>query len=157
LHIRRSKTDQLGKGAFVAIHTTDRLELCPVRALRSWLERARISTGPVFRVVRSNRNGERALSRRLNSEYPRVIVKQSCERVGINGDRFGAHSLRAGFITAAAEAGKPIHEIQLTTRHKDVNTLLGYIRPTEAMQRGAGKGLLDRRPPKPPAPAADAH
>lgn len=47
LIIRRSKTDQQGQGH--SIHLDARSDrVCPVRALRTWLESANLNTGPVF-------------------------------------------------------------------------------------------------------------
>jgi len=48
--IRRSKTDQEGQGATIAIIKGS--VACPVAAVKVWLEAAKISTGPVFRHVR---------------------------------------------------------------------------------------------------------
>jgi hypothetical protein len=49
VHVRRSKTDQEGAGAVVAIvHGRD---ACPVAAVCAWLEAVGIAIGPVFRPV----------------------------------------------------------------------------------------------------------
>ena len=48
--LRRSKTDQDGSGRQIPIPFA-RGNICPVRALRRWLEVAGISTGPIFRGV----------------------------------------------------------------------------------------------------------
>jgi integrase len=47
--IRRSKTDQEGEGQEIAVPRG--LKLCPVAALRAWLDAAAIASGPVFRAV----------------------------------------------------------------------------------------------------------
>ena len=57
--IRRSKTDQEGQGAEVAILRGCRLRL--VEAVRSWLAPAGISTGPVFRAEGWARAGGAAI------------------------------------------------------------------------------------------------
>ena len=49
VRIRRSKTDQEGEGAEIAIPRGYRLR--PVEAVQTWLAAAEISTGPVFRPV----------------------------------------------------------------------------------------------------------
>jgi hypothetical protein len=55
----RGKTDQEGHGHQRAIPFGQREELCPVKALRVWLEAAGIEKGPVFRfVTRHGRIGE---------------------------------------------------------------------------------------------------
>ena len=60
--IRRSKTDQEGQGAEVAILRGCRLR--PVEAVQSWLAAAEISTGPVFRPVLRASACRRCRSRR---------------------------------------------------------------------------------------------
>jgi hypothetical protein len=47
--IRRGKTDQEGKGATNAIIRGSLV--CPVTALKAWIEAAGITTGPVFRPL----------------------------------------------------------------------------------------------------------
>ena len=59
--IRRSKTDQEGQGAEVAIPRGYRLR--PVEAVQTWLAAAEISAGPVFRAVaRGGRVSDAALA-----------------------------------------------------------------------------------------------
>jgi integrase len=47
--IHRSKTDQEGQGATIAIVPGS--TACPVKAVRSWIEAAGLSDGPLFRPV----------------------------------------------------------------------------------------------------------
>jgi hypothetical protein len=54
----------------------------------------------------------------------------------------GGHSLRAGFLTSAAERGKPIDHMMAVSRHKRVDTLLGYVRRADDFRDHAGAGLL---------------
>ena len=44
---------------------------------------------------------------------------------------FTPHSLRAGFATQAARAGKPAHAIRRQTRHRSLAMLERYIREGE--------------------------
>jgi hypothetical protein len=53
VHIRRSKTDQEGAGATIAIVPGS--IACPVQAVKAWLDAASITTGPVFRAVDKGR------------------------------------------------------------------------------------------------------
>jgi integrase len=80
---------------------------CPVTALKTWLELARIVHGPVFRRV--SRDGQRVLTDRLSDRHVARLVQQTALAAGIRGDltegerrrRFAGHSLRAGLATAA--------------------------------------------------------
>ena len=51
VRIPRSKTDQAGEGAEVALPRTRGEDTCPIAALEAWLRRARIRRGPVFRRI----------------------------------------------------------------------------------------------------------
>ena len=56
------------------------------------------------------------------------IVKQYALAAGLDPAEFSGHSLRAGFVTSAAETGASILKIQETSRHKSVDVLAGYVR-----------------------------
>jgi hypothetical protein len=103
--IRRSKTDQEGQGAEVAILRSFRLR--PVEAVRSWLA-AGISTGPVFRPVLK---GGRVQAVPLSASSAAQIVKTYAERAGLDPAAYAGHSLRAGFLTSAAEAGASVFKM----------------------------------------------
>jgi integrase len=47
---------------------------------------------------------------------------------GLDIASFSAHSLRAGFITSAAEAGASVWKISEVSRHASFDVLRGYIR-----------------------------
>src|SRR5690606_8942616 len=63
IFLRRSKTDQEGKGRKIGIPYGSDPATCPVRALRAWLEASGITAGPIFRPI--NRHGHMA-NRRLS-------------------------------------------------------------------------------------------
>jgi len=94
---RRSKTDQEGHGATIAIARG--VTTCPVKAVKAWLQAAGISEGPLFRPVAK---GGRLGTERLTDENVCTVVKAHAERIKLKGADFGAHSLRAGFLTSAA-------------------------------------------------------
>jgi integrase len=71
-------------------------ELCPLRALNAWLERAGITSGLVFRSV--SKSG--AIGETLSARMVDKIVREYDNNAGINKG-FSAHSLRAGYATQA--------------------------------------------------------
>lgn len=123
--IRKSKTDQEGEGASLGVPFGRRESTCPVRAMRRWLEAAQIAEGPVFRPVR---RGDRVVAGRLYARGVAEIVKRAAAAIGLDPAALGGHSLRAGFLTAAAEAGAPEHAIMRQSRHKSVAVARTYIR-----------------------------
>ena len=70
------------------------------------------------------------------------ILKGYCWAAGLNAGAFGAHSLRAGFITPAAERGAPLDRIMHQRGHRDPATVLGYIRRAGAFKDHAWDGFL---------------
>ena len=102
--IRRSKTDQEGAGSQVGVPYDSNPLTCPVRSLRSWLELAGITDGPLFRPV--DRHG-RISPARLSPAGANRLVQRAVARTGADPRPYSAHSLRAGLATAAAEAGCP--------------------------------------------------
>lgn len=128
LLIRRSKTDQEGLGRTVFIPYA-RGSRCPVKALQNWLDLAGIVAGPLFRPV--NRHDQIAGDEALTPQSVALIVKSSVRmRAGDDAAKLVAgHSLRAGFVTAAAMAGLQPYQIREQTGHKSDVTLARYIRP----------------------------
>src|SRR5450631_220589 len=123
LTIRRSKTDREGVGATVAVPLGGEEATCPVGALRRWLDTAAVSEGPVFRRIDRHSNLGSALSDRALAQ----IVAARAATAGLEGD-FAGHSLRAGFATAAARAGRSEAAIMRHGRWKSVQIARRYIR-----------------------------
>ena len=132
--VRRSKTDQEGQGATLAIAYGDRPEFCAVRALRTWLEHAEIRSGPIFRRIRA---GDRLTADRLTDRSVALIVKRHAEPVGLDPELFAGHSLRSGGITAAVREGHDERELARLSRHRNMDVLRGYIRRESAFEDAA--------------------
>jgi len=111
--IRRSKTDQEGQEAVVAVPEGRRLT--PLLHLRAWLDFAGITEGPVFRPLWK---GGRLRDARLSDHADARIVQARAAAAGLEPSHYAGHSLRAGFVTAAARAGADIWKIQQVSRHK---------------------------------------
>jgi site-specific recombinase XerD len=135
--IRRSKTDQEGHGHVIAIPRG--VIACPVAALKTWLEAAAITEGPVFRPIGK---GGRLQLGRLTDRSVADIVKAHAQRAGLDPKLFAGHSLRSGFLTSAAARGASIFKMADQSRHKSMDTLRGYVRDAEIFKDHAGKGLL---------------
>lgn len=137
--IRRSKTDQEAAGRKLGIPYGSVREVCPVRALREWRESAGVSSGPLFReitrqgLLRDTRASDRSVAR---------LVKRAAQAAGLNPGEFSGHSLRAGFATAAAKAGKSERAIQRQTGHRSAGMLRRYIREATLFDDNAATGLL---------------
>lgn len=155
--VRRSKTDQEGQGFEKAIPHGRFIR--PVALVRDWLDAAGITEGPVFRPV--SRSGRvRAVANlatpadvdlgvaksasppRLTTQAVADIMKQYVAAAGLDASTFGAHSLRAGYITTAAERGADLARIMDQSGHRDPRTVMGYIRRANAFKDHSGSGFL---------------
>jgi site-specific recombinase XerD len=123
--LRRSKTDQEGRGRKVAIPYGSHPETCPVRAYRDWLEAAGQEQGPVFREI--DRHG-RLQGKPLHKDSVGLIVKRAAARIGLNAAEYAGHSLRAGLATQAYLNGANELAIMQQTGHRSLATVRKYIR-----------------------------
>jgi integrase len=128
LTLGRSKTDQEGQGRKVAIPRGAHAATCPVRALRSWIDLAPISAGPLFRPV--DRHGK-LRNGRLHPDAVGAIVQRALARAGFDAGKYGGHSLRAGFATQAAKNGATAFDIMRQTGHRSVQTVSRYVREAQ--------------------------
>jgi site-specific recombinase XerD len=133
IHIGRSKTDQMGAGAIVGV-PFGKSGLCPVKAVKSWLEGAKISSGRVFRAVDSaGKVGEPGINDRTVAR----VIKAAAKRAGLDETQFSGHSPRAGLVTTAAANDVPVDVIMNQTRHRQFQSLRGYIRDADRFKRNA--------------------
>ena len=137
--IRRSKTDQDGRGRVVAIPYGTWLQTCPVRSLQAWLEAAGLTGGPLFRTVAPAGYSVREYS--LTDRQIANVVKSCAKRAGVEG-RFSGHSLRAGLVTSAVRAGKDARAIQSVTGHKTIEMLYRYVREQKLFADSPSAGLV---------------
>ncbi|MFH0980439.1 MAG: site-specific integrase [Planctomycetota bacterium] len=138
VRLRRSKTDQEGKGMLKGIPYGSNLVTCPVRAYRAWVEAAAIENGPVFR--RLDRHGN-LLPGRLSGRGVARVVKRAVSAAGLDPDCFSGHSLRAGLATSAARAGKTDRVIMRQTGHRSRATLDRYVREADLFRENAASGI----------------
>lgn len=128
LLIPRSKGDQEGEGAEVGIPRGANPATCPVRAVQRWLEASDCDAGPVFRKIRAEGT---IMDEALHPSSIRYILRKRAAEAGLEvgrSERLSPHGLRAGFVTEAYKAGARDEEIMGHTRHKDADTMRGYVR-----------------------------
>jgi integrase len=163
LRVRRSKTDQEGKGrtSWVPQASDGGAVTCPATALREWkvaltdaLGRVPTDKEPIFASL-AGRGGVRLNGRnrllRLDGDGINALVQRQVVAAGIakpkSGERnpFGAHSLRAGFVTEALRDDKlSIPEVQDVTGHTSVDVLVRYRREVNAAKQNPTRKLLGK-------------
>ena len=139
VNLRRSKTDQEGRGSEKGLPYAGDPAVCPVRALRAWLDAAGIIDGALLRSVDQHGNvGSDGLSDRSVAR----VVQRTAAAAGLDAALFAGHSLRAGFATTAARKGKSLDAIMRQTGHKSERIARGYIRHASLFTGNAASGLL---------------
>jgi integrase len=131
--VRKSKTDQEGEGLEKAIPYGSNPMTCPVRALKDWLEQSKIDKGAIFRAI--NRHGQ-LQDKRLTGHAIAFIIKRNAY-LKEKQTSFSGHSLRAGFVTAAAKRNVPEDLIMKQSGHKSSNTVKMYIRRGKQFEENA--------------------
>lgn len=153
--VRRSKTDQEGAGRslWVPQAPAGSGSLCPASALRAWrsrlsaeLGRAPAAREPVFVSLAPGRAGQ---MRALSVVGINEVVQRLTQAAGLADTTeagtyaFGAHSLRAGFVTEGLRGDKlSVAEVAEVTGHKSVDVLLAYRREVNAATANASRKLL---------------
>jgi len=145
--IPRSKTDQSGEGQTCAIPYGDEI-LCPVLALKTWCEKAKIENGFIFRrLTKGGKIGQQAIA----SEHLNIILKevaQSCHLA--NAEAYSSHSLRRGFATTASRQGASLSAIMRQGRWQHSDTALGYVEEGQRFEDNAASLIFEKRKQKPP-------
>jgi site-specific recombinase XerD len=137
LTVRRSKTDQAGRGQTVAVLYGRRESSCPVRATKRWIAAAQLGDGPLFRPIKCGT----AQPRRMSDRMVALIVKGAAERAGIDPTRLAGHSLRSGHATESASRGADLSQVRDQLRHRRLETTAGYIK-ARGLTRNNSSGKL---------------
>jgi len=126
--ITSSKTDQTSQGDIIGIPYGAHPPTCPVRAHQNWVTTRGTQPGPW--LLRINRGDHLDQHRRgITGAAINNIIQNTCTIAGLPAS-YSGHSLRAGFITSAAEYGVPQWVITNQSRHKSP------ITNTANIQRG---------------------
>ena len=120
--VRRGKTDQEGKGRSIGVFYGKSAYCCPVRTLRAWLKWRGSEPGRLWP---------------MKARSFLDVIKGLVAKVGLDPKLYGSHSLRAGFVTAAATAGVDAALIMQRTGHRSVATVVKYVRPATLFSRDA--------------------
>jgi integrase len=123
--LRRSKTDQGGRGRLIAVWPGAKPATDPVELLRAWIKRRGSWAGPLFSRIDGF---DQVHHDRIGGEAINKVLKRWLKRIGIDPKPYGAHSLRAGAVTAAAELGRSDQEIMALSGHKNADVMRQYVR-----------------------------
>ncbi len=138
IHLTRSKTDQERQGRKIAVPYA-RGNACPVLSLKYWLELSHIKEGAIFRPITRHGLIDRNA---LSTQAVAIIVKECAMAIGLDATQFSGHSLRAGLVTSAAQAGVSSWKIKQQTGHKSDAMLNRYIRDAQIFIDNAAGAVL---------------
>jgi integrase len=138
--IRRSKTDKTGKGREVGVFAGQNAWTDPVAAFNAYLEARGKWSGPLFVGLHPSK---RWLTRSaIAGSTVADVVHRAAAAAGLDASQYGAHSLRAGCVTAAIEAGVPESLVMQVTGHKSHQVLARYVRPARVLSIDVLRGAL---------------
>lgn len=123
----KTKTDKEGKGCDVPVKGR------AAKALLDWIRASKVDEGHIFRSI--SKRGE--IRGKLSGIDINRIVKKRAKMAGYNEEKFGAHSLRSGFVTEGGRKGKPIGDIMAMTTHKNVATAMTYYQSGAILNNSA--------------------
>jgi hypothetical protein len=78
------------------------------------------------------RHGDTVSAERLTGQSVALIIKRRAQAAGLPTALLSEHSLRAGYVTAAASAGVEERKIANVSRQEDLPVLSRYIRAATA-------------------------
>jgi integrase len=138
LWLGKSKTDQSGRGRLVGIFRGEHEITCPIHGLEEWLSRRGRWPGPLFTQATGFGN---LTEHRLDGAGVWRAVKRGMKLIGEDPGPYGAHSLRAGMVTASLEAGA--HDTSVSSRTgQSYQTVRRYFRPATVFLADPLAGVL---------------
>ncbi len=138
IQVRREKQDKESRGRLIGIPFGKDAQACPVKCLDAWLGHRGRQDGPVFTRLDP---GRRSVTEGLSMNAIGKIIKGAIGKIGISPLDYGPHSLRAGFITEAGEAGVNHLVIAAHVGQRSLETLKRYFRPADVFRANAFAAL----------------
>ena len=126
--IKKSKTDQYGKGFQKGIPYFRNKSYCPVIALKEWLK------------IRIEHERKKTLFQ-CSDRTIALIIKKYTSSAGLDSNQYSGHSLRSGFATSTAALGVDERSIMSMTGHKSPEMVRRYIKESNLFKNNALNAL----------------
>ena len=136
--IRGSKTDKDMSGQRVAL-LSDPKAINAIADIKRWMRMSGVSRGFLFQTLGA---GGVPTGNPVHKSCMARLVKRQASMIGLDPEEYSSHSLRAGFVTEAAKNGARLDQIMAVTRHRNVETVLRYVRDRDRYSAHAGRGFL---------------
>ena len=134
VHLKKSKSDQLGRGVDIYIGKTDG-PLCPMTAIIQYMAICGPKEGPFFQF-----QDGRPLTKSLFTSK----VREALKATGLPEQNFAGHSFRIGAATAAASAGIEDSTIRTLGRWSS-SAYLVYIRTPREQLASFSRALIQQQ------------
>ena len=134
IFLKKSKTDQFGKGTVKGLPYFENSKYCPVFSLKKWIKISNINSGALFRRFTK---GLSLTEKRLTDQTVALLIKEYLKKGGIDSKNYSGHSLRSGFATSAAESGAEERSIMAMTGHKTTEMVRRYIKEADLFKNNA--------------------
>ena len=131
LIIRHSKTDKRSEGRSLTLYKGIP-NYCPIQALLDWQHASGLKTGYVFRNL-----NKLHVNKPINAQAYAKLIKQGCEKAGLDPALYSGHSTRRGMLVTASNKGAKLHILKNHARHQNSKVTEHYI----------GDGISDRTNP----------
>lgn len=108
--------------------------MCPVTALRQWMQHANITEGPIFRQITITPRGDRRAVISQQGIAGQVVNRtfaKWAQAADLPSGRWTAHSMRAGFCVQGIIDRTPESELRAQTGHKSA-VFYGYAQRAQA-------------------------
>ena len=136
-----SKTDQAAqRERIIGIKRLPGSPMCAVQALEEWVRIRGDWPGALFTPIGLD---GKIRHHALSGDTVCHLLKRALKRIGIDPKPFGAHSMRAGMITAAARNGAAFPAIQDRSGHASLQVMMGYIRSENLFASDPLHGVLE--------------
>lgn len=138
--LKRSKTDQEGRGELIAIPYMQNPRHCAVTAIKNWLQVTGIKEGYVFRRIYKNDSYDK-MNRPICDATINRVVKRTAKMAGMDETKYGGHSLRIGFVSQARINGADTPTIQKVSKHRDERMIDHYAKAGDVFRNLASRKL----------------
>ena len=140
------KNDQLREGSWVVVASWSSSQLCLVELTKRLIRKGgRKGHERLFGKVTTTRRGKQWLRGEMTYSRARELIKAALANAGVDADRYGLHSLRAGGASDAAAAGIPDRLIRRHGGWRSETAALGYFKETISNLRSVTVALEPRR------------
>lgn len=125
LSIRGEKNDNRAKGRLIGLPFGEHPATCPIGCLRAWLDVRPRNGTPLFTRV-----DDGGMGLPMRPAHVAGILQSAVKLLGLDEREYGAHSLRAGLVTAGSEKGASELLVAAQTGHRSLEVLRQYFRRT---------------------------